>query len=72
MCTQVKYLFGFAVKSTDACSPSLIILRLILGKTLRGLAAHGNRVPTMAQGRHLEMALLTYFLLSQCQVLFRF
>lgn len=62
MCMQAKYSFGFAVKSTDACSHSPIILRLIQDKRLRGLAAHGNRVPTMTQGCRLEMALLTSFI----------
>lgn len=56
MYTQVKYLFGLAVKSTDAGSPSPIILRLIQDKRLRGLAAHGNRVPTTAQGSRPEIA----------------
>lgn len=47
MCIHIKYLFGFAVPSTDFFF--LIILRLLQDKTITGLAVQRNRIPIMAQ-----------------------
>ena len=53
MCIHIKYLFGFAVQSTDFFFLSLIILRLIQDKTVTGLAVRRKRIPIMAQDHRL-------------------